>query len=174
MGEILFYGKADPFYEFSNFYESPFVVKGVTYFTAEHYFQSKKFWYKNSSQRSTQYGQIITCIKSPAKIKILATQKKIYRFPWQREMSNLVEEYKDVSIRSDWENVKEKIMKEALRYKFSDPKLRKILLSTGRRVLKENSPYDYIWGIGREGSGKNLLGKLLMELREEIGNDRDN
>ncbi len=36
------------------------------------------------------------------------------------------------------------------------------------RYLTENSPYDYFWGIGNDGTGKNLLGKILMETREVL------
>ena len=28
---------------------------------------------------------------------------------------------------------------------------------------------DAVWGVGRDGRGGNLLGKLLMELRDELG-----
>ena len=42
------------------------------------------------------------------------------------------------------------------------------LLSTGERKLIEDSPVDYYWGCGEDGSGVNMLGKLLMELRTEL------
>ena len=32
----------------------------------------------------------------------------------------------------------------------------------------ENSPFDYKWGVGKTGNGKNLLGKVLMEVREML------
>jgi ribA/ribD-fused uncharacterized protein len=40
------------------------------------------------------------------------------------------------------------------------------LLSTGNQLIVENSPVDYYWGCGADGSGKNMLGKILMEVRE--------
>ncbi|WP_081589256.1 MULTISPECIES: NADAR family protein [Fischerella] len=44
--------------------------------------------------------------------------------------------------------------------------IREILLSTGDEEIVENSPIDYYWGCGADGSGKNMLGIILMEVRE--------
>ena len=56
--------------------------------------------------------------------------------------------------------------------------LKKLLLSTGKKVIAEASPWDSIWGIGMSVDsadildtskwGQNLLGKALMEVREDI------
>ena len=73
-----------------------------------------------------------------------------------------------VPIRPDWESVKEEVMKQGLRLKFQNPQLRSILLSTMDRVLIEDSPYDRYGGVGRDRKGKNRLGCLLMEIRDEI------
>jgi N-glycosidase YbiA len=40
------------------------------------------------------------------------------------------------------------------------------LLATGDDLLVENAPGDYYWGCGKDGSGKNRLGTILMEVRE--------
>lgn len=53
------------------------------------------------------------------------------------------------------------------------------LLNTGNRILAEASPYDLVWGIGFEAEdplalemanwkGQNLLGKVLMSIREAL------
>ncbi len=44
--------------------------------------------------------------------------------------------------------------------------IRDILLSTGNAEIVENSPIDFYWGCGADGSGKNMLGKILMEVRD--------
>jgi ribA/ribD-fused uncharacterized protein len=49
------------------------------------------------------------------------------------------------------------------------PELRALLLATGAEDLAEAAPTDYYWGIGRDGSGQNRLGLLLMRLRAELG-----
>ena len=72
-------------------------------------------------------------------------------------------------LREDWEAVKVQIMKEALFYKFTQhPKLRKEILLTGNSLIVEHTNNDYYWGDGSDGSGQNVLGKLLMELRSEL------
>lgn len=60
-------------------------------------------------------------------------------------------------------------MREAIRFKFTNHEdIKEILLSTGEDELVEDSPIDYYWGIGADGTGKNMLGKLLMELRTDL------
>jgi len=57
-------------------------------------------------------------------------------------------------------------MAEALLAKFSQhADLKKVLLSTGTAKILEKTTGDYYWGIGTKGTGKNMLGILLMELR---------
>ena len=69
------------------------------------------------------------------------------------------------TLRPDWEQFKEEVMLTALRAKFSDPDLRLKLLDTGDSRLEEASPTDMYWG----NKGKNRLGILLMQVREELG-----
>ena len=40
---IMFYNRDEPYYEFTNFYESPITIEGKEYATSEHYFQAHKF-----------------------------------------------------------------------------------------------------------------------------------
>lgn len=70
-------------------------------------------------------------------------------------------------LRPDWENVKEEIMYRGVLRKLTiTGDFRQILLSTGDSLLVENSPIDYYWGCGADGSGKNRLGHILMEVRQ--------
>jgi len=68
----------------------------------------------------------------------------------------------------NWGEIKVDRMYNVLRAKFSDNILRQKLLDTGNSILIENSKTDSFWGIGKKGKGKNMLGKLLMKVREEI------
>ena len=43
--------------------------------------------------------------------------------------------------------------------------MRAVLLATGEEELVENSPTDYEWGCGADGSGQNRYGKALMAVR---------
>jgi ribA/ribD-fused uncharacterized protein len=72
-------------------------------------------------------------------------------------------------LRRDWESVKEDIMRQALRAKFTQhPELRELLLATGDAKLVEHTNNDRYWGDGGDGSGRNRLGLLLMELRAQL------
>ena len=72
-------------------------------------------------------------------------------------------------LRGDWETVKDDIMREALQAKFRQhPSLRSLLLQTGDAELIEHTRNDSYWADGEDGSGKNRLGQLLMELRAEL------
>lgn len=79
-----------------------------------------------------------------------------------------------LSLRSDWEVIKEDVMLYALRRKFSDenPKLKHKLLSTGNVEIQEGNWWrDAYWGVDlKTGYGLNRLGKLIMQVREEIRN----
>jgi ribA/ribD-fused uncharacterized protein len=56
-----------------------------------------------------------------------------------------------------------------LQAKFTQhPNLRSILLGTGDAELIEHTKNDSYWGDGGNGTGKNRLGQLLMELREQL------
>ncbi len=140
---IFFFRKDQPFSELSNFAPAGFEADGVHWPTVEHYFQAQKF-------HDAAYRERIRAARSPREAKTLGHTRQ-------------------VSIRPDWELVKETVMKTALRLKFQNPRLRSLLISTGTRTLIEDSPYDRYWGAGADRTGKNRLGALLMEIRDEIG-----
>lgn len=73
--------------------------------------------------------------------------------------------------RSDWERVRVKVMRWCLRVKLARnwDRFGNLLLSTGNAAIVEESRKDDFWGakcIGEELIGRNVLGRLLMELRE--------
>jgi predicted NAD-dependent protein-ADP-ribosyltransferase YbiA (DUF1768 family) len=43
-----------------------------------------------------------------------------------------------------------------------------VLLSTGETPIVENSPIDYYWGCGADGTGENRLGAILMDVRDTL------
>lgn len=72
-------------------------------------------------------------------------------------------------LRKNWESVKEQVMRKALRAKFEQhAELRALLLATAPAKLVEHTENDAYWGDGGHGKGKNRLGYLLMELREQL------
>lgn len=70
----------------------------------------------------------------------------------------------------NWPEIKEGIMLIGLRAKFEqNEKLLEKLLETGNRILREHTPRDKYWGDGGlKNTGKNRLGVLLMQVREEF------
>lgn len=72
-------------------------------------------------------------------------------------------------MRNDWEREKSVAMRKAIHAKFSQHlDLKELLLSTFPHKLVQIKPGDPCWGTGNDGKGQNLLGVLLMELREEF------
>jgi ribA/ribD-fused uncharacterized protein len=140
---INFYRVSDEFGEFSNFAPFPIKVDGKKWPTSEHFFQGQKF-------AGTEYEESIRRVDSPM---VAARMGRTRKEP----------------LRKDWELVKEDIMRIGLRAKFTQHEdLRALLLSTNDAHLIEHTRNDLYWGDGGDGSGKNRLGCLLMELREEL------
>lgn len=73
-----------------------------------------------------------------------------------------------VKLRGDWDHYRLVVMRDILIDKFRDPYLRDLLLKTGDRYLEETNWWnDTYWGVCK-GIGENNLGKILMELRENL------
>ena len=70
----------------------------------------------------------------------------------------------------NWEERKIPIMKEIMRAKaLQHEDVREKLLGTGDALLEKNHPFDDYWGTGADGMGKNVMGKIWSEVREELG-----
>ena len=75
--------------------------------------------------------------------------------------------------RADWNRVRVKIMRWCLRVKLAQnwSSFSALLLETGDLPIVEESRRDPFWGAKPDGDvliGMNVLGRLLMELREEV------
>jgi len=75
---------------------------------------------------------------------------------------------KKIKLREDWEKIKVDVMRYALKKKFENERMKKLLLNSGNEKLVEDNPWDEFWGCGKNEEGLNMMGKLLMELRKEI------
>jgi ribA/ribD-fused uncharacterized protein len=140
---IRFYSVGDAYGELSNFASFPITVGKRRWPTSEHYFQAQKF-----AARADQ--EEIRGAKTP----MLAAQMGRDR---RRKL------------RRDWESVKLGVMREAVRAKFTQHEdLRALLLGTGDARLVEHTENDDYWGDGGDGSGKNMLGRILEALRTEL------
>lgn len=73
-------------------------------------------------------------------------------------------------MRDDWDNLKLQVMLDLVRLKFSHPELAYLLLDTDDEELQEGNWWgDTYWGTVN-GKGENHLGKILMQVREELKN----
>lgn len=74
-------------------------------------------------------------------------------------------------IRPNWKNDNVRYMKRILQCKFAPLTYElKLLRSTEGMYLAEHTNKDSFWGDGGNGTGQNMLGKLLMEIREDVIN----
>lgn len=82
---------------------------------------------------------------------------------------------KSILLRDDWGRVKVDIMYDIITEKFKDIELRDKLLATGNEVLIEGNTWgDTFWGMVKSGnnySGSNVLGQILMEVRNDINEE---
>ena len=140
---IKFYSTKEEYGCFSNFAPYPINLKGKVWPTSEHYFQAQKF-------AGTEHEEAIRKEKSPMIAARMGRDRK-------------------KRLRPDWEAVKDSIMREAVLAKFTQhPELKEILLSTGNAIIIEHTTNDSYWADGGDGSGLNMLGQILMSVREEL------
>jgi hypothetical protein len=148
LNKIIFNAKKPSGYDeyFSNFADSPITIDDIKYPTVEHAFQAHK---TISPTLRVEMAQMPT----PGKAKRAGRR---------------------VSLRPDWEEVKYDVMVVCLREKFKIELYKKILLCTQDVEIIEDAAQwnDTEWGIGKDGKGKNLLGKALMQVRKELNENK--
>jgi ribA/ribD-fused uncharacterized protein len=138
---IKFYKTKDPYGFMSNYFKARFFIYGRWWSFVEAPYQAEK------TSIQSEKDEIWAAVK--ANDSRLLGQK--------------------VTMRPDWDQIKRSVMKECCTAKFlQHPELRKQLMETGDQELIEDSPVDWYWGIGADGKGKNTLGQVLMEIREEL------
>ena len=147
---IRFYRASEkPYGVFSNLYRAEVEFEGVCYPTAEHAYQAGK-------ARKEAVKDWLMAAPTPSLLAMAA-----HGLYWW-----------DVS--PGWSKIKFDRMRGVLMAKFTQHEdLREVLLSTGDSVLIEtatvDNPTNRVWG-EVNGKGRNMLGKLLMEVRSEILN----
>jgi ribA/ribD-fused uncharacterized protein len=140
---IRFYSTKEAYGCFSNFAAYPIVLGGKIWPTSEHYFQAQKF-------EDALHQEAIRAEKSPMVAARMGRSRS-------------------KKLRADWESVKDSVMLEAVRAKCDQHQdVRATLLATGDALLVEHTENDCYWGDGGDGSGKNVLGRILMQVRDEM------
>lgn len=143
MNIINFYLTKDPYGFFSNFSDHPVTMKGKVWPTAEHYFQAMKVEGHPDEEE-------IRLAKNPNDAARMGRDRSRPR-------------------KANWDEIRDEVMLEVLYAKFTQhPDLKQRLLNTGNATIVEHTVNDSYWGDGGDGTGKNMLGFLLMETREKI------
>jgi ribA/ribD-fused uncharacterized protein len=144
---IRFYSVSKEYGEFSNFAPYEIIVEHKIWPTSEHYFQAMKF-------DDANYRERIRKCKNPSIAAKLGRDRTI-------------------KIRRDWNSVRINIMEVAVMAKFTQHEhLKQLLLSTGQSQIIEHTENDDFWGDGGNGKGQNMLGRILMCIREKIRTDK--
>lgn len=140
--QVFFYEQ--DFYVLSNFSSFTIYWKGRRFDTSEAVYHWEKF-----PNAAHVQSHILFSTSAHDALKI-ATENRILRRP-------------------DWDSVKLGIMLDVLRVKVDQHEyVRRKLLETRDRELVENSWRDDFWGWGPNRDGKNMLGKLWMQVRREL------
>ena len=140
---ICFFSQSETHREFSNFAPFGIDLDEARWPSVEHYYQAQKF-------ADPQLRKLIRKAGKPVIAKNLADKNR-------------------AAIRPDWDAVKDEVMYRAVKRKFElHPQLRELLLATGEEDIVESAPTDYYWGVGREGTGQNRLGKIIERIRAEL------
>jgi hypothetical protein len=143
---IYFYKVDAPYGCFSNFSPHPINCLGWDWFTVEHYYQAQKF----IGTKDESIIKIIRQAKTPEEAAALGRNPKY-------------------QVRCDWDEVKIQVMWEGVLTKFlTHIDIQTILLATEDELIVEDSPRDYFWGCGKDGTGRNELGKTLMAIRQKL------
>lgn len=147
--------------EFSNWHETQFKYKGLTFFNSEQAFMWEKAIYFNDHEMA----ELILHTPNPKEAKALG--RKVRGFNVEEWMLHSFTFMVAVNLaKYDGNGFRNKVV-------------RKQLLETENKILVEASPYDKIWGIGlhwnddacldeSKWQGMNLLGKALMEVRKQL------
>ena len=160
MSEIIpFYSHTTTKYKcFSQFYPSKFTIDAITYNCAEQ-------WMMASKARTFIGNDAILA-------NILLADNPVAIKSYGRAVKN----YDD----NIWTNIRYDIVVKGNYAKFSQNKeLKQLLLDTKDAILVEASKYDKVWGVGLDmhnvdikdqtkWKGLNLLGKALMQVRNDI------
>jgi len=133
----------------------PIIISNVRILTSEALYQSLRFTSGSDDQNKMQ-KEIIEQ-KSPMAAKMISKK------------------YRGCNTRSDWDDLRVSFMKWVIRVKlaYNIRSFGSVLLATESKMIVEDSRRDSFWGAiptpdNTALIGENVLGQLLVELREEM------
>lgn len=145
--EIRFNSRVPQYAWLSAFFQAPFIAplgkKMVLFKSREHYYQAHK-------TKDKHFRSLIINAGESSRAKYFGSAKS------------------GCPIVEDFDKGRSKLMREAIRYQFhQNALLLRWLKETEGATLIEEAPWDDYFGTGRDGNGKNVHGKLLMEFRDD-------
>lgn len=134
-------------------------------------FKNQYFFLSNFYECPVYYNKLVFCNAEAAfQAQKVIDEKEQYKFI-NLNASQARKLGKTIVLREDWEEVKDNIMYEIVKRKFTvNKELQQKLIDTKDEELVEgNWWHDTYWGVdSKTGIGKNKLGKILMKVREEV------
>jgi ribA/ribD-fused uncharacterized protein len=157
-GRILFYRRDRPeFGWLSHFHPAPVHMDGQDWPTVEHFYQFHK-------SLDPRYQRAIRACATAAEAKRCAARPR----PGKPDRGSWFLAHKQ-DPRPDWMEIKRDLMRRADAAKFAQhPALAAALLATGEAEIVEDSPHDRFWGTGKDWTGENWTGRILMEVRAAL------
>lgn len=142
MDTISFYTTKDQYGYMSNFSRHPLTLMERDWMTSEHFYQAQKF------EKNGKDFKDVASAMSPKEAAAIGRSRPL---------------------RPDWEMIKDDVMRIAVLSKFlQNTDIKDKLVMTHPSILVEHTFNDSYWADGGDGSGKNQLGKILMEVRETL------
>ena len=137
-------------------------------------FKNQYFFLSNFYEYPIYYNKLVFCNAEAAfQAQKVINEKDQYKFI-NLNASQARKLGKTVQLRKDWEEIKDNVMYEIVKRKFTiNKELQQKLLETKEKKLVEgNWWHDTYWGVdSKTGIGQNKLGKILMKVREEVKNN---
>ena len=143
MNTIRFYKEFGEFGYLATYSEHGFFKDGVFWKTSEHYYQAQKFLNPD-------------------------IKKRIEKAETPKIASNIGRD-RNLKIRSDWEEIKQDVMFDAVYYKFKQNKdiLQKLLETRDAKIVEATVKENY-WGCGPDNDGQNNYGKIVEKVRAKL------
>lgn len=137
-------------------------------------FKNQYFFLSNFYEYPIYYNKLVFCNAEAAfQAQKAINEKDQYKFI-NLNASQARKLGKTIQLRKDWEEIKDNVMYEIVKRKFTiNKELQQKLLETKEEELIEgNWWHDTYWGVdSKTGIGQNKLGKILMKVREEVKNN---
>jgi len=183
------FGELDTYYRT----DKPIIWDRKSYSTVEHLYNARKYIFHGAPARHLEYAEEIRISNTPQQAKLLgeksiSSKRDISPVHHRRRLSSsseeesssninfktklsinrIIKKYDDV--KCDLVQLEQRnyyIMYDSTRCKIiQDAWCKEVLLSTGcKYILKLGHPY---WGMMPDGTGENMLGRILMQVRDEL------